>query len=676
MSGPEKHQSIPIGESSRYSEILNDAKLCSEYRQRLAEAIKKVSEYHGKEKEFQGFMRDLINLEEWLNTVFGFEHDLKFPLDLEEKVANEWHPEGTRGRIGDVLSIAQKKYEEIIRQSLQSNARPESKSDIVTVRLNGIILPPDHKPFPAIGNGNGKPIEAPKFRERLKDLLLTLAENGIYSDDIILISGEVTDSMMRKQSYTIIEIPKLNREILVCDQIGEATFVIYGILGRASLISAGKEDLQSTYGARVMRVIHHNDAQWQSDILQNLLKDADIESLKKIDVKTQEGLRSEILKLKPTPQDWAEMTQKEKQSFKVHDKGLNAIARKFGVEGNPAGYHSIHLELGRKIYGEDHECLKYEEKPDLTPEQIKAEILKLKPTPESWAEMATKEKKSFKIQGKGLIAIARKFGVEGDPISNHLIRLELGRKIYGEEHECLKEFADDEIQAGILKLKPTPESWAEMTQKEKQSFKTQGKGLITIARKFGVEGNPADYHYIHLGLGRKIYGEEHECLQYEEKPDLTSEQIKAEILKLKPTPESWADMTAKEKQSFKVYGKGLAAIARKFGVEGNPAGYHSIHLELGRKIYGEDHECLKYEEKPDLTLEQLMAEILKLKSTPQSWAEMTQKEKQSFKIQGKGLITIARKFGVEGNPIGNHSIHLELGRKIYGEEHECLKSKS
>ena len=64
-------------------------------------------------------------------------------------------------------------------------------------------------------NGNGlRPFEDPKFKERLKNLLLTLSENGIYSDDIILISGDVMNNMMRKESYTIIEIPKLNREVL------------------------------------------------------------------------------------------------------------------------------------------------------------------------------------------------------------------------------------------------------------------------------------------------------------------------------------------------------------------------------------------------------------------------------------------------------------------------------
>jgi hypothetical protein len=670
MSGSEKHQSISAGENNGYTEILNDAKLRSEYRNRLADALRLVSSYAGKEKEYKDIMKVLIDLEAWLKDVFGISSNLRLPIENEEKALESWHPAEVRRKIADLMDIAERNYEKTISRSLNHSSRPESEKEIFTIQLDGIILPPAFTPNP-IKNGSGAPPEDPHFKERLKKLLLLLAQNGIYSDDVILISGNVHETMMRKESYTIIEIPKLNREILVCDQVGEATFVIYGILGRRTLMLNSKEDLQNTYGATVIRIVHRDDIQWQSDILKNLFKNVNIESLKKIDIKTQEGLRSEILKLKPTPQSWADMNKEDKKQFKIFRMGLNAIARKIGVEGNPANNHSVHLEIGRKIYGEEHKCLQYEEKPDLTPEKLKQEILKLKPTPKSWVAMEVKERKRFKISGIGLFAIARKFDVEGNPVSNLLPFLELGRKIYGKEHKCLKEITPDKLIKEILKLKPTPQSWVDMVHKEKKQFKIFSIGLVAIARKLGVQGSPVEKQSVFLELGRKIYGEEHKCLKCEEKPDLTVEQLTQEILKLKSTPESWANMSQKEKYQFKTSGMGLYAIATKFGVKENPTINKSNHLALGRKIYGEGHECLK-----EITLDKIKQEILKLKPTSESWGGMKQKERGQLKIFGIGLVAIATKFGVIGNTVNNSSINLELGRKIYGEEHECLKPKS
>jgi hypothetical protein len=65
-----------------------------------------------------------------------------------------------------------------------------------------------------------------------------------------------------------------------------------------------------------------------------------------------EKWRGEIQKT-CTPGQWVKMTVKEKYAFHVHGKGLSALARIFGIEGNPVGYHSVHLELGARIFGEE-----------------------------------------------------------------------------------------------------------------------------------------------------------------------------------------------------------------------------------------------------------------------------------------------------------------------------------
>jgi len=53
-----------------------------------------------------------------------------------------------------------------------------------------------------------------------------------------------------------------------------------------------------------------------------------------------------------SPEDWAKLTAKEKNKIEVRDLGLNAIASKLGVKGNPRGNHKFHLEIGKMVWGD------------------------------------------------------------------------------------------------------------------------------------------------------------------------------------------------------------------------------------------------------------------------------------------------------------------------------------
>ena len=380
---------------------------------------------------------------------------------------------------------------------------------------------------------------------------------------------------------------------------------------------------------------------------------------------TNEELKTAILEQVPTAEEWAGMTAKDKSGFKVAGMGLVAIASRFGVEGSPVGNRKFHLELGYKIYGR---CEILEAKETFL-NGLKAEVIKKIPTAEEWAGMKHREKGKFKIEKMGLGTIATKFGIGGDPIRNHKFHLELGQKIYGECEELFyeekPELIGEQLKAAILAQIPTAKEWAGMGQEERLAFKVAGMGLTAIARRFGVEeGNPIGYYKVHLELGQKIYGECEE-LFYEEKPELIGEQLKAAILAQIPTAKEWAGMGVKEKDVFEVAGLSPYRIATKFGVDGDPRKNRKYHLELGRKIYGECEE-LEYEEKPEITDEQLKVAVLEQVPTAEEWAGMGDKEKRALKVAGMGLRAITTRFGVEGEPF-KHSVYLELGRKIYGE---------
>ena len=421
-----------IGKKETFQENVNNLTLRAEYRRRMAKCLTISRNYRGSEAEYQSLMHSLGGMEEWLNGAFGLERWQRFPLDAQ--VAEAWQRKKRR-TIGNILLFAAHRLERNIDHALSG----KDLETLLVSEVDGVVLPPDFKPL-LMGDGNGEFREV-RFQERLKSLLLTLEKQGIYTDDVILIRGKTRKDMMRKTSYTILDIPKLGREVLVCDQVGEATFVVLGIVDRKILLSTGKDELQAKFGTLVSKVVFRDPEQWEKEVTDLLLKDVNTEELKKIDVRTQEGLRTEILKLVPTPEEWAGMCKGKKITFKVFGRGLVAIATKFGVEGDPTQNNLYHFDLGRKIYGEGHECLTYVERPDPSPEELRTEILRLAPTPKKWAGMKQKEKLAFRALGVGLSAIATKFGVEGDPVGRHSIHLDLGRRIYGEGHEYLRVFS-------------------------------------------------------------------------------------------------------------------------------------------------------------------------------------------------------------------------------------------
>ena len=55
----------------KHKEILENQGFKSEYRQKLADALMKAKNYHGKQIEFEAIMETLVDLESWSKNVFG-----------------------------------------------------------------------------------------------------------------------------------------------------------------------------------------------------------------------------------------------------------------------------------------------------------------------------------------------------------------------------------------------------------------------------------------------------------------------------------------------------------------------------------------------------------------------------------------------------------------------------
>jgi hypothetical protein len=97
-----------------------------------------------------------------------------------------------------------------------------------TIRTDHVIVPTNGRLDEPISPGDGS-FELPKKRiPKLKTLLLLL-ETGldvhIESEDVAITIGDVPPNMMRRSSYTSVEIRSLNRLVMVCDEVGNTTYI-------------------------------------------------------------------------------------------------------------------------------------------------------------------------------------------------------------------------------------------------------------------------------------------------------------------------------------------------------------------------------------------------------------------------------------------------------------------
>ncbi|PCJ01922.1 MAG: hypothetical protein COB14_03125, partial [Alphaproteobacteria bacterium] len=129
-----------------------------------------------------------------------------------------------------------------------------------------------------------------KTQLRLASLIAHLRNDGvmiggenqpIYMDDLRITFGKVDPDMMREYPYNIVQIPRLNMEIAVCEQASETTFVKRGTVDDVFWDVMSKNDLKAR--ADVWDVPRHNDTQWWNDITRKLSGNA-VPSLKKVNV--------------------------------------------------------------------------------------------------------------------------------------------------------------------------------------------------------------------------------------------------------------------------------------------------------------------------------------------------------------------------------------------------------
>jgi hypothetical protein len=627
-------------------------------------------------------------------------------------------PEPLGVTISAFLDAARKKNESLISgESTEQICKKLSDLGVLVSQYSGVFVQTDLPPA-IIASGAGTWSDR-RTEPRLQQFLAHLQTLGIHGDDVIVRVGSVSPTMMRSLPYVIVEIPGLSREVVICNEVGEITFVSDRRMGPQFYSLKTKDELRATPG--ISTVTYRRMEQWVEEISVLLFTDRE---LIKIDVRSQEAIRNAIIAVaKLTPEEWVKMSQKEKGSFRVpgSEMGMCALATRFGIKGNPISFTPIHLELGERIFGSGTviserlvaiqkqliEKSKLLDLRSVSQDEVRQIIKDGGMTPERWVEMTVKDKKSFRVPGSdmGMRALATRFGVKGSQVNNTAIHLQLGERIFGvgtviserltvtskrlldkSKFLDLRNASQDEITQIIKDAGMTPEQWVEMSFNEKKSFRVPGSdmGMRALARRCGIKGDPVGYTAIHLELGERIFGS---CTVISERLlailkllDLriaSEDEIRQIVNDAGITPEQWVSMTAKERRSFRIPGSdmGMNALARVFGVEGDSVGYTAIHLELGERIFGSctviSERLLAISDLLDLrnASQDEITQIIKEGGiTPERWVEMSYRTKKSFRVPGSdvGMKALARRFDIRGNPVNNTAIHLELGERIFG----------
>ncbi len=629
------------------------------YRSLLFTVLHAIRSQRGDEEGLNQLITVLSRLEQWMVQTFGDSEQKKLGNERERRVSQVLDNKKAPGMgVEDYLIMTQRRLERLVQGEL-TPAEIARQLNILYVHLPHPILRPvpGNNPIQA---GSGRGVEVAAYTPRLQRLLGLLRKNGIYSDDLAILDGILLTNQMRTRSYALVEIPRIGKAVLVCNEIGEATFVSQQLLQRASY-GKTKEELQAIEG--VEKINFTTWEEWDRRITELLLNpdSQPAEPItvqgavrKKVDVRDKERVTNLLLGKYPSSQDWIKLPTKNKRAYIIEEFSVSDLARIFGLKGHPRDKLHDWLQLGACIYGADDAGIQQvleEEKKRFSAEveyshhpQKLCAMIRGEMSAKEWMSKKTRDRWGVRLTTEqwDLTHLARILGVTGNIHQVNLPYYELAAKIFGEEnpeihdrlmrerameHQNLqdkdkqRELGDDvEKWKCAIRAQISVEQWIGLSCEERRGIFVHGLGIIRLARILGVRGNPLRWTLDHLELGAQIYGEHDSVLfpllRQERKKQEQVDQIalakqkelgkdpekwRAEIL-LRTPLEAWMALDSQSKRrAYSLHGLGLRALSGIFQISSKYGPVSSVraYLELGIKIYGPNQSLQKIVEKKE-----------------------------------------------------------------------------
>ncbi len=184
-----------------------------------------------------------------------------------------------RRKHGTVTSI---NVSEFVSWVVQSSSRQKHAVSfpVHMATLGDVILPPDKQ---EIRTGSGTGFEMAEYIPKTRYLIDLLSEMGLqYS----VVDGTNTENMMRQLSYKAFLLPQIGKMVLVCDEGGNATFVVHAPSLEGAwkkFIQMKKSELYSLENEGTLEsIFYHNDmGGWKDQIQQALGKTEKTETERK-----------------------------------------------------------------------------------------------------------------------------------------------------------------------------------------------------------------------------------------------------------------------------------------------------------------------------------------------------------------------------------------------------------
>ena len=253
----------------------------SQVKRLLVESFQAASDFDGSEQSEQKLFEPLYLFDDFVRA----HSDDALPISqLEQeisKVSFPKHPINMPTTIDGFLDIAAEFYDR-----LKNSDTTQSDSNVwMMLEEAGAIVKQSDQVFVKTDDGHiqeGRSNNPNSYKvstePRLAMLIAHLRNDGvngqsIYMDDMVITQGRVDTNMMREHPYNIVQIPRLDMEVVVCDQIGETTFVKKGTVGSEFWDHLTKDQLKARDD--VENINRHNDDQWWHEISEFLSGNAE-----------------------------------------------------------------------------------------------------------------------------------------------------------------------------------------------------------------------------------------------------------------------------------------------------------------------------------------------------------------------------------------------------------------
>lgn len=382
--------------------------LRKDFRHRLAECLVRAKAYDGTEATYQALLQEVQQFEQWEFTTFQSYDVAPLPSRLSDSTEHQllaaYHPlvAAETRTISGLLTLATKRCSDRLRREDDLILKTRVQT------LGGALLPTGKQGLhPVEGKGNTFTKEF-VFSPRIRTLLASLQAGGVYLDDVVIWVGDVPkNALKRQQPYVLVEIPRLQgKQVLVCDQVGEATFVATQLLDKQELLTMNKATLLEVYGDMVRKVPWQEEESWKTQVMDLVFLDQ--KPGEKVDIALREVVRQELkerynpaqfLRVDPKTHSRGYVLNDELHSLSARGMGISALAHLFGQTAEEAAQRTSQslLRFLVAVYGMNQPEIKmvYERF-----ERDKAVQLSLGKDPQKWREFILGKPVTVQYLGK------------------------------------------------------------------------------------------------------------------------------------------------------------------------------------------------------------------------------------------------------------------------------------